>query len=342
MENKTINFAAVGLAHTHIYGMCQGLIDAGAKLKYVYDDDKNLIAEFTKNFPNVQICNDLEEILKDDSVRLIASADIPSNRANLATICMTSGKDFFVDKAPFINEKDYERIKTTIDKTQRKYFVFYSESIANEVTLYAYNLIKSGKIGKVFHIEGIAPHRLNTVIRPKWFFSKKDTGGIITDLGCQQIHQFLKICNTTDVTVESARVKNNNNQLYTSFEDYGDFTLTADNGITGYFRVDWSSPDGLGAWGDIRLIIEGSKGHIELRKNCNLGFDNQPNHIFIVTEDGIEHEIVSENGDITLFSDIISDCLNRTDKASELKIDLITALLAIKAQNIAEEWEKIL
>ena len=221
MENKTINFAAVGLAHTHIYAMCQGLIDAGANLKYVYDDDKNLTNEFIKKFPNTQQCNGLPEILEDESITLVASADIPSKRADLATSCMAAGKDFFVDKAPFINEKDYERIKTTIDKTQRKYFVFYSESIANEVTLYAYNLIKSGKIGKVFHIEGIAPHRLNPDIRPQWFFNKKDTGGIITDLGCQQIHQFLKICNSTDVTIDSARVKNYNNPSHNSFDDYG-------------------------------------------------------------------------------------------------------------------------
>ena len=103
MENKTINFAAVGLAHTHIYGMCQGLIDAGAKLNYVFDIDKNLTADFIKKFPNVQVCDNLSDILTDDSITLIASADIPSNRANLAAICMTSGKDFFVDKAPFIN-----------------------------------------------------------------------------------------------------------------------------------------------------------------------------------------------------------------------------------------------
>ena len=32
-------FAAVALDHGHIFGMCNGLIEAGATLKYVFDPD---------------------------------------------------------------------------------------------------------------------------------------------------------------------------------------------------------------------------------------------------------------------------------------------------------------
>ena len=34
-------FAAVGLDHGHIGGMCSGLVQAGAKLLYVCDSDEN-------------------------------------------------------------------------------------------------------------------------------------------------------------------------------------------------------------------------------------------------------------------------------------------------------------
>ncbi|GAA3333151.1 hypothetical protein GCM10020331_096090 [Ectobacillus funiculus] len=33
-------FAAISLDHGHIYGMCNGLIEAGATLKWVYDPDQ--------------------------------------------------------------------------------------------------------------------------------------------------------------------------------------------------------------------------------------------------------------------------------------------------------------
>jgi hypothetical protein len=32
-------FTAVSLEHAHIYGMCNGLLEAGAELKWVYDPD---------------------------------------------------------------------------------------------------------------------------------------------------------------------------------------------------------------------------------------------------------------------------------------------------------------
>lgn len=328
--NKTRIFAVIGLAHPHIYGMCNGLIDAGAKLKYVYDDDENLVKAFINTFPNTKIADSIDEILSDNDVTLIASAEIPSKRADLAIKCMNAEKDFFVDKVPFTLEEDYNAILDTIKKTKRNYYVFYSESITNAVTLYAFNLIKNGVIGDVFHIEGTAPHRHNPSSRPAWFYEKQYTGGIITDIGSQQIHQFLKICDTTDVEIDCARIKNYNNPQHTQFDDFGDFSLTAKNGITGYFRIDWSSPDGLGTWGDVRLIVEGSKGHMELRKNCNVGFDNLENHIIIVTNDGVKHEIVKDDCAVTLFSDIVSGVhINPS-------LDLKTALIAIKTQKIAE------
>jgi len=33
------NVAAIGLDHGHIYGMCNGLTEAGAQIKWVYDMD---------------------------------------------------------------------------------------------------------------------------------------------------------------------------------------------------------------------------------------------------------------------------------------------------------------
>ena len=37
-------FSAMALDHGHIYGMCNGLIEAGATLKYVYDPDPDKVA----------------------------------------------------------------------------------------------------------------------------------------------------------------------------------------------------------------------------------------------------------------------------------------------------------
>jgi hypothetical protein len=42
------------------------------------------------------------------------------------------------------------------------------------------------------------------------------------------------------------------------FEDFGDVMWRGDRG-TGYARVEWFTPGGLGTWGDGRLTILGSE-----------------------------------------------------------------------------------
>lgn len=171
--NEEVCFAVIGLAHIHIYDMCRGLIKAGAKLKYIYDSNRDLVKQFLYAFPNAEVCQNEEKILADDSIRLILSAAIPSERADIAIRSMKAGKDFFVDKAPVISIEQLEAVKQTIDETGRKYFVFYSESVVNEAAIFTNSLLKRGVIGDVFHIESSASHMLNASMRPEWFFEKK-------------------------------------------------------------------------------------------------------------------------------------------------------------------------
>jgi len=42
-------FAAAALDHGHIYGMCNGLIEAGATLKWVYDPDPQKVDKFVQH-----------------------------------------------------------------------------------------------------------------------------------------------------------------------------------------------------------------------------------------------------------------------------------------------------
>ena len=44
-------FSAVRLDHGHIYGMTNGLLEAGATLKYVYDPDPKKVEAFMKTYP---------------------------------------------------------------------------------------------------------------------------------------------------------------------------------------------------------------------------------------------------------------------------------------------------
>ena len=71
--------AAIGLDHGHIYGMCNGLTEAGAEVKWVYDPDPAKVAEFQKAFPGAQAARCREEILSDQEVKLVAGARFPQS-----------------------------------------------------------------------------------------------------------------------------------------------------------------------------------------------------------------------------------------------------------------------
>ena len=88
-------FAAVGLDHGHIYGMCNGLIEAGAELVSVYDPDPANVARFCATFPDAKPAGSELEILEDPSIQMVASAAIPADRCPLGLRVIDHGKDYF-------------------------------------------------------------------------------------------------------------------------------------------------------------------------------------------------------------------------------------------------------
>lgn len=93
-------FAAAGLAHGHIYGMVNGLLDAGAELVGVWDEDLKKVSAFQSAFPQAHAASCLDELLDAPDIPLIVSAAVPSERCPLGLRVMAAGKDYFVDKSP--------------------------------------------------------------------------------------------------------------------------------------------------------------------------------------------------------------------------------------------------
>lgn len=328
--------AATNLDHGHIYGMCNGLTEAGATVKWVYDSDESKAAEFKAAFPSAQIASSLEQILDDDDVQMVAAAAIPNLRGPLGVQVMEAGKDYFTDKTPFTTLEQLEAAKKTAVATGKKYMVYYSERLHVESAIFAGDLVHDGVIGKVVNIIGTGPHRLNKASRPDWFFDKEQYGGILCDIGSHQIEQFLYYTGATDAKVTHAHVANFNNADAPELEDFGEANLLGNNGATNHFRVDWFTPDGLGTWGDGRLIILGTEGYIELRKYIDVGRDPSGDHLYLVTKDTEQHMELAGKVGFPFFGQLILDCLNRTENAMTQEHAFKAAELCIKAQNFAD------
>ncbi|MDO6450958.1 Gfo/Idh/MocA family oxidoreductase [Oceanobacillus profundus] len=327
--------AAAALDHGHINGMCNGLIEAGATLKWVYDPDPEKVQKFVEQFPEVEVASSLETILHDESIKLVAAAAIPSERSALGNKVMKAGKDYFTDKTPFTTMEQLEETKRIVEKTGQKYMVYFSERLHVESAVFAGQLINDGAIGRVIQVTGFGPHRLNADSRPDWFFNKEQYGGILCDIGSHQIEQFLHFTGNENARILHSKVGNYNNPNYPELEDYGDATLVGDNGATFYFKVDWFTPDGLSTWGDGRTFITGTEGTIEIRKYVDVAREETGDHLYLVNKDGEKHYALSGEVGFPFFGELIKDCIHRTENAMTQDHAFKAAELCLRTQEEA-------
>ena len=330
-------FAAAHLEHGHINGQCNGLLEAGAELKWVYDSDPRKVEAFRTRYPQARAARSFEEILDDPQVKLVAAAAITSERGPLGCRVMEAGKDYFTDKAPFTTLAQLDQAKAVVARTKQKYMVYFSERLHVEAAMYATDFVASGAIGRVIQVIGLGPHRLGKAGRPAWFFERAKFGGILCDIGSHQFEQFLTYANATDATVTQAAIGNFANPDKPEFEDFGEASLLGDNGASNYIRVDWFTPDGLSTWGDGRTFILGTKGYVELRKYVDVARDKAGDNVYIVDGAGERYLNVAGKVGFPFFGRLILDCLNRTDKAMTQAHAFKAAELCLRAQLAARK-----
>ena len=119
VEEGLFRFSVIGLDHGHIYAMTNGLLEAGATLRQVYDPDVKKVEAFLARYPQALKADSEEEILASE-IDLVASAIRPDLRGTLAVRAMEAGKNCFVDKPGFLALEDLDRIRETRDRTGKK------------------------------------------------------------------------------------------------------------------------------------------------------------------------------------------------------------------------------
>jgi len=328
-------FAAVGLDHGHIYGMCNGLIEAGGQLKWVYDPDAVKVQAFRERYPGVQVARSEDEVLQDPHIHLVASACVPADREPLGIRVMLHEKDYFTDKPPMTTLAQLEEARRVVSSTGRKYAVYYSERLHVECAVHAGDLIASGAVGDVVQVIGMGPHRMNPQNRPEWFFDPVRYGGILCDIGSHQVEQILYYGSAKDATVVTSRVGNYEHPEYPDFQDFGEAILACDNGVSGYFRVDWLTPNGLRTWGDGRTFILGTKGYIELRKYIDVAREPDGDKVYLVNDEG--EFLIDVRGKVgyPYFGRLIRDVLDRTETAMTQEHAFKAAEVCLRAQAMA-------
>ena len=335
---RSLNLAVLGIDHGHIFDMLDEMIKEGCNCNHFWTEGSPLtLKEFNKKYPNIKRIENESEILKDDKIDMILISSIPKDRAALSIEALKSGKDVMVDKPGCTTLNQLNDLKHTVKETGKIWSVNFSERFHVAAVAKAEELVAEGKIGKVKQTMGTGPHRQGNYERPDWFYERESYGGIITDIGSHQIHQFLVFTNSDDVKITHALVENTTKKQLPGFQDFGEINLTGNNGH-GYIRLDWFTPDALPTWGDGRLFILGDKGFIEIRKYTDLGKSNTGNHLYYANNEEVKH-IDCSDVKLPYFGNLINDVLNRTESACSKELTYLTMELAIKAQEIAEKNE---
>jgi predicted dehydrogenase len=329
----SIRFSVIGINHDHIYGMVGALIRGGGELVSVYAKEPELLKNFTRSYPNVKIASGEDEILQDNTIKLVATSGIPAERAPLGIRVMKSGKDFMADKPGITTLEQLKQVKKVRKETQRIYSIMYSERLGSPAAVKAGELVQSGAIGKVVQTVGLGPHRMNPKSRPAWFFDPEKAGGILCDIGSHQCDQFLFYTGSKQAEVNFSQTGNFNTPDYPKYQDFGDMSVRSPH-ATGYIRIDWFTPAGLATWGDGRTFILGTDGYIECRKYIDITGRSGGNHLFIVNQKETKYYNCS-NIYMPYGEQLVSDVVNRTETAMSQDHCFLATELALKAQQIA-------
>jgi len=325
-----LRFAVIGINHPHIDGQIGAVQRGGGELASVYAAEPELLAEFTKRYPQAKVARSEDEILQDGSIQLVLSSIIPDQRAPLGVRVMQHGKDYMADKPGITTLEQLAEVRRVQAQTKRIYSILYSERHENRATVRAGELAKAGAIGKVVQTIGMGPHRISLNARPPWFWVKPRFGGILCDIGSHQVDQFLYFTGSTQGEVVASQVGNFKFSQYATFEDFGDMLLRGDKG-TGYIRNDWYTPDGLSTWGDGRLTILGTEGYMEVRKNNDIGRAPGGSHLYLVDQKETRYIDCSQQ-ELPYGRLLVDDVLNRTETSMPQAHVLLATELALKAE----------
>ncbi|MGR3810173.1 Gfo/Idh/MocA family protein [Jiulongibacter sp. NS-SX5] len=333
-SSPRLKFAVIGMNHGHIYSMTEAIKRGGGELKYYYAKEPELNKAFGGRHKQAKQAQSEEQILSDPEIKLVLSAGIPKDRAPLGIRVMKAGKDYMADKPGITSLEQLAEVKKVQKATGRIFAIVYSERFENRATVKASELVAQGAIGRVVQTIGLGPHIIRKETRPDWFFDMENVGGIITDIASHQFDQFLHFTNSTSAEVLASQVGNFNNTDYDNFEDFGDAMVKGNNG-SGYVRVDWYTPKGLGSWGDGRLTILGTDGFIEIRKNIDPASGHKGGNHLYMTDHKETIYMDCNKVELPFGPQMVDDVLNRTNTAMTQEHCFLAMELALIAQKNA-------
>jgi len=256
-----MKFAIIGCEHVHIEIFIQEMIELGHELIGIHEREGAELAMSLANKYETSIVRDRDDLLARADI--IGSSAVNSGKIDLIELCEAHGKPIMIDKPAVTSRRDLGRLQSVIERGAIEVGMLLTERFHSPVYTLK-RLIDQGKLGDLVTIGMRKPHRLNPSVRPPWFFSKEQCGGIIIDL---LIHDYdlLRWLTGREVIRSLGNMTKRILPEYPEFYDTASVQVLMEGGITAQLYADWYTPAQSWTWGDGRIFVTGTEGFAELR-----------------------------------------------------------------------------
>ena len=137
----------------------------------------------------------------------------------------------------------------------------------------------------------------------------------------------------------SATVANVATPEHPDLQDLGRMSLrhTTEDGrvVLSDHHVDWLSPPGLGTWGDVRLIVTGTAGTMEIRSNIDPAGEPGGEHLIVVDAEAPRRIDVS-GVELDWAERLVADVRHGTDTLIGHEHTVAACRIVLDAQRLAE------
>lgn len=255
-------FSIIGCQHAHIGIFISEMMELGYSCAGIYEDEQNGLSRALSDKFGIPLTRSKEELL-GDSIAVVGCAAINDEKIDVIELCESRGKHVMVDKPAAVSPDGLQRLKSVVDRGNIQIGMLLTERFHPAIYTVK-KQIERGALGDIVTVGMRKPHRLDAASRPEWFFSKRQSGGILIDL---LVHDFDLLRWLTGKEIESVGgyVGKTIMPEHPSFYNSASVQVLMVDGIVAQLYADWHSPVGGWTWGDGRIFVTGTESFVELR-----------------------------------------------------------------------------
>ncbi len=206
--------------------------------------------EAAEAYPHVKIARSIEEMLEDETVRLIVVATPSFSHFEVAAQCLRAGRDVVIDK-PFTLTSDEAKQLIELARERKLLLTAYQSRRWDGDFVTLKQVLASGALGRIVTYESHMDRYRAEARRDKWRENGGPGGGILFDIGAHLIDQATTLFGSPESIFADVRIERETAVVDDAFY----VQLKFPSGVTAMLYSTLSAN-----WPGPRFVVHGTKG----------------------------------------------------------------------------------